>query len=65
MNTIKHDSGEFINITANQDKIGTSKIDLYLLKMLYLLTFKRSEWLKKQIIQIEKDIETVKRRKVF
>lgn len=65
MNTIKHDSGEFINITANQDKIGTSKIDLFILKMLYKLTFKRSEWLKKQIIQIEKDIETVKRRKVF
>ena len=65
MNIIKHDSGEFINITANQDKIGTSKIDLFILKLLYKLTFKRSEWLKKQIIQIEKDIETVKRRKVF
>ncbi|MFD1849706.1 hypothetical protein [Oceanobacillus bengalensis] len=54
-----------MNIISNQDKIGTSKFDLYLFKMLYLLRFKKSKWLKKQIIQITKDIETVKNRKVF
>ncbi len=54
-----------MNIIANQDKIGTSKFDLYLFKMLYLLSFKKSKWLKKQIIQITKDIKTVKNRKVF
>lgn len=41
-----------MNIIANQDKIGTAKFELYLIKMLYLISFKKSKWLKKQIIQI-------------
>lgn len=54
-----------MNIIANQDKIGTSKFELYEYKLLYLLSFKKSKWLKKQIVQITKDLETVKNRKVF
>lgn len=54
-----------MHIIANQDGIGTSKFDLYLFKGLYLLTFKRSKWIKKQIIKITKDLEAVKSRKVF
>jgi hypothetical protein len=54
-----------MNIIANQDKIGTSKIDLYLAKMLHVLTFRKSKWLKKQIHQIEQDIETVKSRRLY
>ncbi|WP_453989877.1 hypothetical protein [Bacillus nitroreducens] len=54
-----------MNIIANQDKLGTSKIDLFLFKILYLLSFKKSTWLKKQIIQMTKDLETVKSKKIF
>jgi len=53
-----------MNIIANQDKIGTSKLELYEYKLLYLLSFKKSKWLKKQIVQITEDLETVKNRKV-
>ena len=54
-----------MNIIANQDKIGVSKFDLYLFKTLYLLSFKRSKWIKKQINKITADLETVKNRKMF
>lgn len=54
-----------MNIIFNQDKIGTSKFDLYLFRMLYVLTFKKSKWLKKHIIQITKDLEAIKNRKMF
>ncbi|MFD2762426.1 hypothetical protein [Lentibacillus juripiscarius] len=54
-----------MNIIANQDKVGTSTFDLYLFKILYLLSFKKSKWLKKQINQIITDLETVKNGKMF
>ncbi|WP_185959662.1 hypothetical protein [Lentibacillus cibarius] len=54
-----------MTIIANQEKIGTSKFDLCLFKFWYLLSFKKSKWLKKQIIQITKDLETVKNKKIF
>jgi len=54
-----------LNIIANRDKIGVSKFDLYLFKALYLISFKRSKWLEKQIIIITKDLETVKSKKLF
>ncbi|WP_240377958.1 hypothetical protein [Bacillus piscicola] len=54
-----------MNIIANQDKVGTSKFDLYLFKFLYLLSFKKSKWLKKQIVQVTKEFETVKNGKIF
>lgn len=52
-----------MKIIANQDGIGTSKFDLYLYKVLYLL--RKSKWLEKQIVQIAKDLEAIKNRKVF
>lgn len=54
-----------MNIIANQDKIGVSRFELYLFKGLYLLSFKKSKWVKNQIITIMKDLETIKNRKVF
>ncbi|MUK88413.1 hypothetical protein GMD78_08420 [Ornithinibacillus sp. L9] len=60
----KHYGGDYLNLIANQDKVGTSKLDLYLMKTLYILSFKRSKWLKKQIIQITKDLEAIKSRNV-
>ncbi|MFS0643928.1 hypothetical protein [Siminovitchia sp. 179-K 8D1 HS] len=54
-----------MKIIANQDGIGTSKFDLYLYKVLYLLSFRKSKWLEKQIVQIAKDLEAIKNRKVF
>lgn len=54
-----------MRIIANQEKIGTSKCELYLFKCLYLMSFKKSQWLKKQIVQINDDLETIKHRKVF
>lgn len=54
-----------MNIIANQDKIGTSKFDLLLFKLFYLLSFKKSKWLAVKIEEIKKDLETIKKRKVF
>jgi hypothetical protein len=54
-----------MHIIANQDKIGVSKGELYLFKILYILTFKRSKWLKKQMVAITKDLETVRSKKLF
>lgn len=54
-----------MNILANQEKIGTSKFDLYLFKALYRLSFKKSTCMKKQVEKIEDDLETIKNRKLF
>lgn len=54
-----------MDIIANQDKLGTSKIDLFLFKLLYILSFKKSKWLKKQIIQITNNLEAIKNRKIY
>jgi len=54
-----------MHIIANQDKIGTSKSELYVYKLLYFLSFKKSKWLRKQISQITKDLEAIKNRKFF
>lgn len=45
------------NIIANQEKLGTSRLDLWLFQILYLLSFKKSTMLKRHIIQIRKDIK--------
>lgn len=50
---------------ANQEKLDTSKWELYCYRLLYLLTFKKSKWIKRQISQITSDIETIKNRKIF
>lgn len=50
---------------ANQERLGTSKWELYHYQLLYLLTFKKSKWLKKQIMQITEDLETIKNRRIF
>lgn len=57
--------GESMNIISNQDNLWASKFDLYLFKLLYLLSFKKSKWIKKQITKITEDLETVKNRKIF
>lgn len=57
--------GNHMNFIANQEKLGTSKWELYHYQLLYLLTFKKSKWLKRQITQITSDLETIKNRKVF
>jgi len=54
-----------MKIIANQEKIGTSKLELYQYQFLYMLSFKQSKWIKQQMVQITKDLETVKHRKVF
>lgn len=61
----KHWREKPMNIIANQDKIGTSKFDLLLFKLFYLLSFKKSKWLAVKIEEIKKDLETIKKRKVF
>lgn len=50
---------------ASNERIGTSRMEFYTLKMLDLLTFKRSDVFKRQMQQVTEDLETVKNRKVF
>lgn len=54
-----------MNFIAENEKIGTSKIEMLFYKVLYLLTFKKSKLLKEQLTQIQEDLETIKNRKVF
>ncbi|GIN58005.1 hypothetical protein [Lederbergia ruris] len=54
-----------MNIIANQDKMGTSRFELLLFKLFYLLSFKKSKWLAAKIEEIKKDLDTIKNRKVF
>ena len=51
--------------TAMQERIGTSIIDLLVLKSLHFLTFKKFLWMEMQIRKTAEDLETVRNRKVF
>ncbi|MBP1970309.1 hypothetical protein J2Z83_002427 [Virgibacillus natechei] len=45
-----------MNLIAYKDSTGTpTKFDLFFFKCLHLLTLKRSNWVEKQIRQINKD----------
>ncbi|WP_158234640.1 hypothetical protein [Lentibacillus sediminis] len=54
-----------MRIIASNERVGTSQMELYTLKIVYLLTFKRFKALKRQMQQVTEDLETVKHRKVF
>lgn len=43
-------------VIANQENIGTSKLDLWTFQLLYLLSFKKSNTMKKHVLQIRKDL---------
>ncbi|MDC3414756.1 hypothetical protein [Terrihalobacillus insolitus] len=51
--------------TAMQERIGTSIIDLLLLRICHFLTFKKLSWFEKEINKVRKELETVSNRKVF
>jgi len=52
-------------LIANQEGIGTSKLDLVELKILHWLTFKRFNSLDAAIHKTKEDLEKMERRKVF
>ena len=54
-----------IQIISDNEKIGTSRMDLYILKMLHVLSFKRAKWLEKRIQQHSEALEALKNRRVF
>lgn len=54
-----------MNMIANQEKIGVSKLDLYFFQVLYVLSFKKLKWAHKQMVQVTKDLETVKNKKIY
>jgi hypothetical protein len=51
--------------TAMQEEIGISIINLFLLKFLHFLTFRKFIWLEVKIGKVKEDLETVRNRKVF
>ncbi|GAB3800773.1 hypothetical protein [Virgibacillus kimchii] len=53
------------DFTAMNEKIGTSKMDLYFMKKLHLLSFKKIAWFEKQISRIYADMETLKNKTVY
>jgi len=51
--------------TAMNEKTGTSRIELYFMKSLHFLTFKKIVWFEKQITKIYSDLEELKNRTIY
>jgi hypothetical protein len=57
--------GTLYYFTAINEKIGTSRMELYFMKSLHFLTFKKLVWFENQISNIHADLESLKNRKVY